>query len=230
MAPSDEAELNRALKLALNLENLSAIRYPRDNVPVCNFEDVIDDSLRETANQDWKPGVSRTLKAGSDATLLVYGALMESAFAAVETLAAEGIEVGIVDARFCKPLDGQMLGRVLQLRASGADGGRSFAAKRLRQRGAGIRGRAQFTDRANHAPWHARPSHRSRDSRRAACRSRSRSDWNCAERARRGTSRREKRRHRTSFVKSLKFLSKSGISAAILFAQCATVSFISRRE
>ena len=114
MAPSDEAELNRSLKLALNLENLSAVRYPRDNVPVCNFEDEIDDSLRDAARQDWKIGVSRTLKTGSDATLIVYGALMESAFAAAEQLAGEGINVGIVDARFCKPLDGQMLSQVLQ--------------------------------------------------------------------------------------------------------------------
>ena len=83
-------------------------------MPVCNFEDVIEKPLQDDASHDWKPGVSRTLKTGADATLVVYGALMESAFAAVEQLAVEGINVGIVDARFCKPLDGQMLGRVLQ--------------------------------------------------------------------------------------------------------------------
>ncbi len=33
MAPSDEAELNRALRLAVSLETASSIRYPRDNVP-----------------------------------------------------------------------------------------------------------------------------------------------------------------------------------------------------
>jgi len=114
MAPSDEAELNRSLKLALNLENLSAVRYPRDNVPVCNFEEVIEEPLRDDARGDWKIGLSRTLKTGSDATLIVYGALMESAFAAAEQLAGEGINVGIVDARFCKPLDGVMLSRVLR--------------------------------------------------------------------------------------------------------------------
>src|SRR2546428_1207648 len=59
MAPSDEAELNRSLRLALSLESPGAIRYPRDNVPACNFEDVID-------------------------------------------------------ARFCKPVDGEMLARVLK--------------------------------------------------------------------------------------------------------------------
>src|SRR5207253_10902724 len=34
MAPSDEAELNRSLRLALAMETASALRYPRDNVPV----------------------------------------------------------------------------------------------------------------------------------------------------------------------------------------------------
>ena len=37
MAPSDEAELNRMLRFGLTLDNASAIRYPRDNVPACNF-------------------------------------------------------------------------------------------------------------------------------------------------------------------------------------------------
>ena len=40
VAPSDEAELNRALRFPLSLDTVSAIRYPRDNVPACNFEDV----------------------------------------------------------------------------------------------------------------------------------------------------------------------------------------------
>jgi 1-deoxy-D-xylulose-5-phosphate synthase len=114
MAPSDEAELNRALRLALSLETASAIRYPRDNVPACNFEDAIEPPLRGFANQEWSPGKSRTLRAGSDATLIVYGALAESAVVAAEQLASEGTQIEIVDARFCKPLDGEMLARVLR--------------------------------------------------------------------------------------------------------------------
>lgn len=113
MAPSDEAELNRSLRFALSLETVSAVRYPRDNVPACNFEDEIDPTLRGLATQEWKLGQSRTLRAGDDATLIVYGALMTSAFDAVEQLESEGIHVGIVDARFCKPIDGAMLAQVL---------------------------------------------------------------------------------------------------------------------
>ncbi len=114
MAPSDEAELNRSLRLALSLETASAIRYPRDNVPACNFEDAIEPSLREDAKQEWTIGSSRVLREGSDATLIVYGALATAAMAAADQLGSEGISVGVIDARFCKPLDGAMLARVLK--------------------------------------------------------------------------------------------------------------------
>jgi 1-deoxy-D-xylulose-5-phosphate synthase len=114
MAPSDEAELNRSLRLALALETASAIRYPRDNVPACNFEDAIEEPLRGQANQEWSLGRSRILREGSDATLIVYGALAECAVETGDQLAAEGVQLQIIDARFCKPLDAEMLARVLR--------------------------------------------------------------------------------------------------------------------
>ena len=114
MAPSDEAELNRSLRLALSLETASALRYPRDNVPATNFEDAIDDSLREDAAREWQVGVSRTLREGTDATIVAYGALVQHAMQAAEELSADGLSVGVIDARFCKPIDGDMLTRVLK--------------------------------------------------------------------------------------------------------------------
>ena len=114
MAPSDEAELNRSLRLALAVETATAIRYPRDNVPACNFEDMIDESLRAAAKEEWGVGRSRVLREGADATIVSYGALTQNAMAAAEQLAAEGMSVGVVDARFCKPIDGEMLSRVLR--------------------------------------------------------------------------------------------------------------------
>ena len=114
MAPSDEAELNRCLRLALSLETASAMRYPRDNVPARNFEEVIDKPLRKEATQEWRVGQSRTLRNGTDATIIAYGALVQNAMAAAEELTADGISVTVVDARFCKPVDGDMLSRVLK--------------------------------------------------------------------------------------------------------------------
>ena len=114
MAPSDEAELRRGLRLALALDTASALRYPRDNVPPCNFEDIVDPALRPQASADWRLGRSRTLREGSDATLIVYGALATAALSAAELLASEGLSVCVIDARFCKPLDGEMLTRTLR--------------------------------------------------------------------------------------------------------------------
>ena len=114
MAPSDEAELNRALRFALSLETASALRYPRDNVPTENFEATIEKTLRSEASAKWSIGRSRVLREGSDATLIAYGALALNAMLAAEALSAEGIEVEVIDARFCKPIDAEMLSRVLK--------------------------------------------------------------------------------------------------------------------
>ncbi|MGA2233105.1 MAG: 1-deoxy-D-xylulose-5-phosphate synthase [Tepidisphaeraceae bacterium] len=114
MAPSDESELKRALKLGLTLDGPSAVRYPRDNVPARDFHTTIEPELRDAAKADWTVGQSRVLKEGSDATLVVYGALAGSAMNAAAQLEHEGISVEVVDARFCKPVDGEMIRRVLR--------------------------------------------------------------------------------------------------------------------
>jgi 1-deoxy-D-xylulose-5-phosphate synthase len=115
MAPSDEAELNRCLRFAVTLDVPSALRYPRDNVPACNFEDVVEGaSLRGAAKREWELGRSRVLRDGTDATLIAYGALVQNALLAAQELESEGISVELIDARFCKPLDAGMLERVLR--------------------------------------------------------------------------------------------------------------------
>jgi 1-deoxy-D-xylulose-5-phosphate synthase len=114
MAPSDEAELNRSLRLALALETVSAVRYPRDNVPAVSFDQIIDDSLRTAAAEEWRVGKSRVLREGTDATIIAYGALAQQALMAADQLSADGLNIGVIDARFCKPVDGEMLTRVLR--------------------------------------------------------------------------------------------------------------------
>src|SRR5277367_6624646 len=67
MAPSDESELKRALKLGLSLDGPSAVRYPRDNVPARDFHTTIEPELRDAAKAEWTVGQSRVLMEGSDA-------------------------------------------------------------------------------------------------------------------------------------------------------------------
>lgn len=117
MAPSDEAELNRCLRFAVGLETASALRYPRDAVPV-DFEQSIDPALRAAASTEWQLGRSRLLRRGTDATIVAYGAMVQNALAAAECLAeTEDLDIAVIDARFCKPIDGAMLARVLNAQA-----------------------------------------------------------------------------------------------------------------
>src|SRR3954453_12412698 len=72
MAPSDEAELNRWLRLALLAGSARPFRYPRDQVPACDFETVIEPNLRKSAAEEWTVGRSRVLREGADATIIAY--------------------------------------------------------------------------------------------------------------------------------------------------------------
>ena len=98
MAPMDEPELLESLKFGLTLSQPCAVRYPRDTVP--------------TPIADCPPftmGRSRRLREGDDATVLCYGVTATAALAAAEMLAENGIEVAVVNARFAKPIDRDMV-------------------------------------------------------------------------------------------------------------------------
>ncbi|MEK6799802.1 MAG: 1-deoxy-D-xylulose-5-phosphate synthase [Planctomycetota bacterium] len=98
MAPMDEGELREALRFALALDDPCAIRYPRDTVPA------------PTPNGPaFELGRSRVLRSGDDATILCYGVTSVAGLAAAEMLAELGIETTVVNARFAKPVDRNMV-------------------------------------------------------------------------------------------------------------------------
>lgn len=97
-APCDERELHEALRLQLALDVPSVIRYPRDAVPAAG-----------AAAPPFVLGKSRVMLNGRDATILAYGTQVEYALAAADTLAGEDLFVTVVNARFCKPLDEDMV-------------------------------------------------------------------------------------------------------------------------
>jgi 1-deoxy-D-xylulose-5-phosphate synthase len=98
MAPADEPELTEAMKLALSLDGPSAIRYPRDTVPE-----------PFGVAPAFELGKSRVMREGADATVLAYGATVATAMEAAELLAAENIDLCVVNARFAKPIDKTMV-------------------------------------------------------------------------------------------------------------------------
>jgi len=101
MAPGDGEELALALRLATTLDGPSAIRYPRDTVP--------DPLLPADVRPAFELGRSALLRIGSDATILSYGGPCRAALDAAELLSVDGIEVRVVNARFAKPIDRDML-------------------------------------------------------------------------------------------------------------------------
>jgi 1-deoxy-D-xylulose-5-phosphate synthase len=98
MAPCDEVELREAMRLGLKLNQPCAIRYPRDNVPA-----PIPDC------PPFESGRSRRVRDGDDATILRYGATPTPGLAAAEMLAQSGIETTVVNARFARPVDRDMV-------------------------------------------------------------------------------------------------------------------------
>ena len=105
MAPGDGAEIEAALRLALSLDQPSAIRYPRDTIPEPLFA--------EGRAPAFELGRSVTLREGDDATILAYGSTCRAALDAAEVLSADGIDVRVVNARFAKPVDREMVAAAL---------------------------------------------------------------------------------------------------------------------
>ena len=100
MAPSDATEMRRMLATGLALEGPSAIRMPRGGV-IAGSGGVLDEPL--------DVGQGRVLREGSDACVVAYGLCVGEALKAAEHLAADGLSLRVVDARFAKPLDGGLM-------------------------------------------------------------------------------------------------------------------------
>ena len=96
MAPKDENELQHMLYTATIAQAPVAIRYPRGSgsgVP-------LDECLTEIPI-----GTAEILSSGKDIMFLAVGAMVEQCQEARLRLAAIGIQAGVVNARFIKPLD-----------------------------------------------------------------------------------------------------------------------------
>ncbi|MFA5054827.1 MAG: 1-deoxy-D-xylulose-5-phosphate synthase [Dehalococcoidia bacterium] len=99
-APKDENELRHLLYTAVRARRPFAIRYPRGRglgVP-------LDEELREIPIGKWE-----TLRGGNDAAIFATGRSVQYAVTAAEKLAKAGIECTVVNSRFIKPPDYEMI-------------------------------------------------------------------------------------------------------------------------
>jgi len=100
MAPRDAEEFVRMFHLALDQTSLvPVIRYPKVAVP--NLPGSRDPVLRM--------GKAEILKEGKGIVFHAYGAMVDEAYQAAQMLEKEGVSVTVVNARFAKPLDGDIL-------------------------------------------------------------------------------------------------------------------------
>jgi len=103
MAPADGEDLQRMLHFSLQQPGPSVVRYPKASAPLIS---------RPVAEMEL--GQSEQLATGGDGTIVSCGALLHEALSAHKELAEEGLEVGVLNARFVKPLDRQALAAVLR--------------------------------------------------------------------------------------------------------------------
>ncbi|WP_019961341.1 1-deoxy-D-xylulose-5-phosphate synthase [Woodsholea maritima] len=106
MAASDEAELARMVVTAHEIDDRpSAFRYPRGEG--IGIEIPTDPQALEI-------GKARIVREGAGVAILSFGARLQEALKAGEDLAAYGLNPTIADARFAKPLDGELIARLVR--------------------------------------------------------------------------------------------------------------------
>lgn len=100
MAPKDEAELRDMIATALALDAPAALRYPRG----CG----VGVDLREGFSL-LPIGKAEILRESGRIALLAVGSMVQAAEKTAELLAEEGISARVVNMRFIKPLDTELL-------------------------------------------------------------------------------------------------------------------------
>ena len=102
MAPKDESELQRMVVTGINYtDGPISMRFPRGNghgVP-----------LMEEGWEALEIGKGEILRQGDDVLILGYGTMVYPAMQAAEILSEYGIEATVVNARFVKPLDTELI-------------------------------------------------------------------------------------------------------------------------
>jgi 1-deoxy-D-xylulose-5-phosphate synthase len=103
MAPGDELDMAPMLRFALEQSGPVSMRYPKANL--------------ERVDRDAAPvelGQAEIYEWGPDGVLIAYGTLFSTCVRAAERLRQEGIELGVINARFVKPLDRQTMLRAVE--------------------------------------------------------------------------------------------------------------------
>jgi 1-deoxy-D-xylulose-5-phosphate synthase len=94
MAPGDELDVATMLDFALSYNGPASMRYPKT---------AAESVERLTAPMEL--GRSEVYEWGHDGMFIAFGSLFPDCVKAAEKLRAEGLDIGVINARFAKPLD-----------------------------------------------------------------------------------------------------------------------------
>jgi 1-deoxy-D-xylulose-5-phosphate synthase len=103
MSPGDEHDLPAMIEFALGHGSPTAIRYPKASA---------ERVAREPAPIEL--GRAEVIEWGEDGMLVAFGTLLPACIQAAQRLRGEGLEVGVINARFAKPLDTETLLRAVE--------------------------------------------------------------------------------------------------------------------
>jgi 1-deoxy-D-xylulose-5-phosphate synthase len=103
MAPGDEADVAPMLQLALGQPGPASLRYPKANL------ERVDRAVAPV-----ELGRAEVIDWGDDGAFVVFGSLVPAAVRAAERLRDEGLQVGVINARFAKPLDKETILRAVE--------------------------------------------------------------------------------------------------------------------
>ena len=100
MAPKDENELQHMIYTAVETPHPTAVRYPRGNGLGVKLDEQFH--LLEL-------GKAEILQDGQDCAIIALGTMVQPSLKAAEKLAAHGISASVINARFIKPLDEDLI-------------------------------------------------------------------------------------------------------------------------
>ena len=104
MAASDEAELVRMINTSMDINDRpSAFRYPRGNGVGVQLPEI---------TEKIELGKAKIIKEGKKVAILNFGARLQECILASENLTKKGIDISIIDARFAKPLDENLIWQI----------------------------------------------------------------------------------------------------------------------
>jgi 1-deoxy-D-xylulose-5-phosphate synthase len=103
MAPKDENELQHMLKTAIDSSKPAAIRYPRGK----GIGILLDEEIKNL-----EVGKGEVLSEGKDVAILAIGSTVYPALSAAQELKKDGIACTVVNSRFVKPIDEELICRL----------------------------------------------------------------------------------------------------------------------